>query len=107
MLRQIVYGLGIVIGAVSLPHALFGKSETSTSASPKGKTASEQYQNIQVLKATPADELLPAMQFISYSLGVECSFCHVEKAPEKDDKKPKANGAKDDADDGRDQPRQF
>ena len=29
------------------------------------------------------------MQFITYSLGVECSYCHVEGAFEKDDKKPK------------------
>src|SRR5436309_14797558 len=29
------------------------------------------------------------MQFISTSLGVECDFCHVQGAFEKDDKKPK------------------
>jgi photosynthetic reaction center cytochrome c subunit len=29
------------------------------------------------------------MQFISASLGVECEYCHVEHANEKDDKKPK------------------
>jgi hypothetical protein len=49
----------------------------------------EAYKNIQVLKGLPADQLIPAMQFITYSLGVECSFCHVEGTPEKDDKKPK------------------
>jgi photosynthetic reaction center cytochrome c subunit len=34
------------------------------------------------------------MQFITYSLGVECSFCHVEGAFEKDDKKPKQTARK-------------
>jgi len=49
----------------------------------------EAYKNVQVLKGIPADRLIPAMQFITYSLDVECSFCHVEGAFEKDDKKPK------------------
>jgi len=53
------------------------------------KTAAEAFHNVQVLKNIPADELIPAMQFITYSLGVECSYCHVEGAMEKDDKKNK------------------
>ena len=54
-----------------------------------GKTAGQQFKNIQVLKDIPADDLIPAMQFISASLGVECEFCHVEHAMDKDDKKEK------------------
>src|SRR5512140_1367772 len=53
------------------------------------KTAEQQFKNIQVLKGVPADQLIPTMQFISASLGVECDFCHVEHAFDKDDKKPK------------------
>ncbi|HTW59059.1 MAG TPA: c-type cytochrome [Terriglobales bacterium] len=53
------------------------------------KKAEEQFKNIQVLKGVPADELIPTMQFITASLGVECEFCHVQGAFEKDDKKPK------------------
>jgi outer membrane lipoprotein-sorting protein len=34
------------------------------------------------------------MQFITASLGVECEFCHVQKAFEKDDKKPKQTARK-------------
>jgi photosynthetic reaction center cytochrome c subunit len=49
----------------------------------------EVYKNILVLKEIPSDQLIPAMQFISSSLGVECNFCHVEGHFEKDDKKPK------------------
>src|SRR5215469_7140939 len=54
-----------------------------------GKTASEEFKNVQVLKDIPADELIPTMQFISASLGVECEFCHVERQMDKDDKKTK------------------
>jgi len=53
------------------------------------KLTEEQFKNIKVLKGIPADELIPAMQFITASLGVECEYCHVERAFEKDDKKPK------------------
>ena len=64
-------------------------AQTAGISSPGNKSAAEQYRNIQVLKEVPADELIPAMQFITYSLGVECSYCHVEGALEKDDKKTK------------------
>src|ERR1700728_3339651 len=59
----------------------------ATSTGPK--KAEEQFKNIQALKGIPADQLIPAMQFISASFGVESQFCHVEGAFEKDDKKPK------------------
>src|SRR6266404_956509 len=58
------------------------------------KTASQQFKNIQVLKDVPADQVIPAMQFITASLGVECEYCHVEKAFDKDDKKPKVMARK-------------
>jgi photosynthetic reaction center cytochrome c subunit len=53
------------------------------------KKAEEQFKNIQVLKGVPADQIIPTMQFITASLGVECDFCHVQGAFDKDDKKPK------------------
>src|SRR5262249_14084579 len=55
----------------------------------KPKTAAEQFKNIQILKDMPADQLIPAMQFMTASLGVDCEYCHVEKAFDKDDKKTK------------------
>jgi len=58
------------------------------------KTASQQFKNIQVLKDAPADQLIPAMQFITASLGVDCDYCHVENAFDKDDKKPKVMARK-------------
>lgn len=53
------------------------------------KTAVQVFKNIQVLKDIPADQLIPSMQFITNSLGVECDFCHVEGAFDKDDKDEK------------------
>jgi photosynthetic reaction center cytochrome c subunit len=53
------------------------------------KTAEQVFKNITELKATPADQLVPAMTFIAASLGVECSFCHVEGKMELDDKEAK------------------
>lgn len=63
-------------------------------ASGAAKTAGEQFKNIQVLKDIPADEVFPSMQFIAASLGVECGFCHVQGAFEKDDKEEKQTARK-------------
>lgn len=55
----------------------------------EGKTAGETFKNIQVLKDIPASELIPTMEFVSTSLGVECSFCHVMGHFDSDQKRPK------------------
>lgn len=53
------------------------------------QTAEAVFKNIQVLKGISSDQLIPAMRFITASLGVECSYCHVPDHFDKDDKKPK------------------
>src|ERR1700675_1355388 len=58
------------------------------------KTAAQQFKNIQVLKDIPADQLISTMQFIGGALGVDCEFCHVEHAMDKDDKKEKQTARK-------------
>ncbi len=63
-----------------------GKSGPAVDAQ---KTTEQVFKNIQVLKGIPSDQLIPAMQFMASSLGVECTFCHVQGSFEKDDKKPK------------------
>jgi len=64
-------------------------------AAPAGpKLAEEEFKNIQALKGIPADQVIPSMQFIAASLGVECEYCHVAQANEKDDKKPKVTARK-------------
>jgi hypothetical protein len=54
------------------------------------KLAEEQFKNIKVLNGIPAEQVIPAMQFITASLGVECEYCHVRQekgmAFDKDDK---------------------
>jgi len=83
----VVCGIGIGGAKAQSSSALAGNT-----AGPK--KAEEQYENIQVLKGIPADQLIPAMQFIATSLGVGCEFCHVEGAFDKDDKKPKVTARK-------------
>jgi photosynthetic reaction center cytochrome c subunit len=58
------------------------------------RTAAQQFKNIQVLKDIPADQLIPTMQFIAGSLGVDCQFCHVENAMDKDEKEEKKTARK-------------
>jgi len=70
-----------------------GAASPATNA-PSSKTAEQQFKNIQILKGIPGDQLIPTMQFITASLGVECEFCHVQGAMEKDDKKTKQTARK-------------
>jgi len=84
--RKFIIAIFLSSAAFALGTTAFSQSKIP---SPASKTAAEAYKNIQVLKDAPADQLLPAMQFISTSLGVGCDHCHVRGAFEKDDKKPK------------------
>lgn len=79
-------------GSLVLLGSWGGRAFAQNQAKPASegpKTAAQQFKNIQVLKDIPADQLIPTMQFIASSLGVECEFCHVEHEMQKDDKKPK------------------
>jgi photosynthetic reaction center cytochrome c subunit len=51
--------------------------------------APQTHKNLTVLNDVSADQIGPAMQFISLSLGVECTFCHVAGKMESDDKPAK------------------
>ncbi len=91
-----VVSFGFVIGAAKAQSGgaahTPGTTQAATNAGPK--KAEEQFKNIQVLKGVPADQIFPTMQFITASLGVECEFCHVQNAFEKDDKKNKQTARK-------------
>jgi photosynthetic reaction center cytochrome c subunit len=82
--------------SLSLLLAMTGARAQSTAPkAPTGpKLAEEEYKNIQALKGIPAEQVIPSMQFIAGSLGVECEYCHVAHANEKDDKKPKVTARK-------------
>src|ERR1700751_5965937 len=88
-----------VVGMAALCLAcgfVMGRAKAQPAARAQGeeKKAEEQFKNIQVLKGVPAEQIFPTMQFITASLGVECDFCHVQGAFEKDDKKPKQTARK-------------
>lgn len=74
---------------LTITKTLAQQTPQNPAAAASGPLAEQQYKNIQVFKGVPADQLIPAMQFISASLGVECEYCHVRGSNEKDDKKPK------------------
>src|ERR1700728_4666639 len=79
----------LLVGGILMGDAKEQSGATPATDAAGPKKAEEQFKNIQTLKGIPADQLIPAMQFITASLGVECQFRHVEGAFEKDDKKPK------------------
>src|SRR5258706_2121180 len=64
-------------------------TQSALAQSAEPKTTEQVYKNITQLKGAPADQLVPSMQFIASSLGVECAFCHVQGKPEVDDKPAK------------------
>jgi hypothetical protein len=92
MLRH--HPLPLVVFAFTLAASAAPPPPAAAPAPPDPNKAEGRYKNIQVLKGTPADDLVPAMQFISNALGKDCDFCHVEHAPEKDDKKEKQTARK-------------
>lgn len=63
--------LGIVVSA---------ENESAFPQTPPAEKTVEQVQkNIQVLKGLPQSQLLPVMNYVNVSLGVECTFCHVNR----------------------------
>ena len=46
---------------------------------PAEKTVEQVQKNIQVLTGLPQSQLIPVMNYIGSSLGVKCTFCHVNK----------------------------
>lgn len=91
----VVFGFVIVRAQAQSSErpATAGATQAATNA-PGPRMAEEQFKNIQVLKGIPAEQIFPTMQFITASLGVECEFCHVQNAFEKDDKKNKQTARK-------------
>jgi photosynthetic reaction center cytochrome c subunit len=87
---------GIAVAALVLggrPTALRAQA-TQAAQAPAQKTAGEAYMNIQVLKDIPSDQLIPAMQYITAALGVECDYCHDTKHFDSDDKPHKVTARK-------------
>ena len=60
-----------------------------SAAEMKGKTAEQVYKKIEALKGIPADQVHPAMEYITTALGVGCGYCHVIGHFDQDDKREK------------------
>lgn len=87
-----VVSIGFILSSCWTGRMLAQAPAKPSASSPK--TAEQQFKNIRVLKDIPAEQLIPTMQFITASLGVECEFCHVEHEMQKDDKKEKQTARK-------------
>jgi photosynthetic reaction center cytochrome c subunit len=88
--RAIIAGLSLAaLVTASSGRGRAQQGQEQLPAPSSSKRAEEVYKNIQVLKGVPSDQVVPAMQFITASLGVQCDFCHVSGAFEKDDLKAK------------------
>ena len=83
---------GAVLGSGA--GTLRAQSAQPSTGSAAPRTTEQVYKNIQVLKGFPSEQLVPAMQFVAASLGVQCDFCHLENAFEKDDKETKQTARK-------------
>src|SRR6266550_2501845 len=62
-------------GWISAPE----QAAPGTQTLPAEKTVEQVQKNIQVLTGLPASQLIPVMNYIGSSLGVKCTFCHVNK----------------------------
>ena len=63
-------------------------------AQAEDKPAEQVYKNIQIMKGMPASRLLPGMNRLTQFLGVDCAYCHVPDALDKDDKPAKRTARK-------------
>jgi photosynthetic reaction center cytochrome c subunit len=52
-----------------------GQDPTSGNAPPMAEAV---FKNLKVLNRISSDQVIPSMRFITSSLGVQCSYCHVE-----------------------------
>jgi photosynthetic reaction center cytochrome c subunit len=93
-LKYVLLAIGVAGGVLGTAVWLEAQSAPSPSRTAVPKTADQVYKNILVLKDAPSDQLIPAMQFITASLGVQCDFCHLENAFERDDKETKQTARK-------------
>ena len=76
-LRPALLAVGL-IGSLCLLSVISAAEEGGPrrGGPPAGVTAAHYFKNIKVLKTLPANQLLPTMQLVSRSLGVNCGFCH-------------------------------
>ena len=90
----------VCFGLVSSVEAGFFQQaapQTPAPAAPAEKTVEQTQKNIQVLTGLPQSQLIPVMNYMGSSLGVRCTFCHVNKDGKWDfvsDEKPEKGTAR-------------
>src|SRR6266404_2326673 len=86
------------VGLVAFaPVGQSSNQQPVAAAPPPEKTVEQVQKNIKVLNGLPQSQLIPAMNFMSSSLGVRCTYCHVNKDGKWDfvtDEKPEKNTAR-------------
>jgi photosynthetic reaction center cytochrome c subunit len=82
VVRNSMIVLALALAAPALIHAQGGQNID-------GKKAEEVYKNIVALKGMQASEFNQTMHLIEAETGMDCTFCHVEGAFDKEDKAPK------------------
>ncbi len=90
-LRSAPVLLAVVVGASNLCLAGGGSLAQER---PQEKPAEQQFKNIKVFQGLPASQLIPAMSYMRVALGVQCSYCHMEREFDKDGKEEKEQARK-------------
>ncbi|HYK91376.1 MAG TPA: c-type cytochrome, partial [Acidobacteriota bacterium] len=86
------YGLLAVLTIISGVNGFC--AELAAQEQPQEKSAEQQFKNIKVFQGLPVSQLLPAMTYMEAALGVQCSYCHVGRDFDKDDKEQKDSARK-------------
>jgi len=79
LLRSVILSLCFMLGLTLLIVHTSAQNPPPTAPATTEKSAEEVHKNIQVLRGLPESQLVPVMNYMGASLGVRCSFCHVNK----------------------------
>jgi hypothetical protein len=95
--KQFVMSIALTLAlGVIVSHQIQASTHQDRQGQPPqaDKLAEEQFKNIQVFKGLPASRVMPAMNFFTRSLGVNCTHCHIFREFEKDEKPAKLTARK-------------
>ena len=81
VIRLIVFCISISLLCVLIVRQTGAQNSQTGPSQPvtTEKTVDQVHKNIQVLKGVPGSQLIPVMNYMSASLGVRCTYCHVNK----------------------------
>src|SRR5262249_7042555 len=67
-IRALIISAACMLAITSAATGAFGQASGRAEAA---------FKDIKVLQGTPADQLIPTMQFFEASLGIGCNYCHM------------------------------